>query len=123
MLHTGTPTVAAVTIGELAGLADAIGRFADHPDRARFHGDDAHWDSKRRNWGSQLFLLQLLLFHTGQLPELPREPIPASARRATLPPTIAATLDRYLTARRQTGSTRHHPEHRSRPAPFHELAR
>ena len=101
MLHTGVPRLSAVTMDELAGLADAIDRFGHHPDRERFHGDDASWASKRRNWGSQLFLLQLLLFHTGQLPELPREPIPLSARRVELPPNMRATLDRYLTARRQ----------------------
>ena len=101
MLHAGVPNVSAVTMDELAGLADAISRFGDTPDRDRFHGDAAAWASKRRNWGSQLFLLQLLLFHTGQLPELPRAPIPLSARRAVLPPRMAVTLDRYLTARRQ----------------------
>jgi integrase len=101
MLYTGVPSLSAVTMDELAGLADAIDRFGHHPERERFHGDDASWASKRRNWGSQLFLLQLLLFHTGQLPELPREPIPLSARRAELPPNMAATLDRYLAARRQ----------------------
>jgi len=101
VLHTGVPSVSAVTMDELAGLADAIGRFGCHPDRERFHGGDDSWASKRRNWGSQLFLLQLLLFHTGQLPELPREPLPLSARRAVLPPQMAETLDRYLKARRQ----------------------
>lgn len=101
MLHTGVPNVSAASIDELVGLADAIDRFGAHPARERFHGDDASWASKLRNWGSQLFLLQLLLFHTGQLPELPREPIPLSARRAELPPKVAAMLNRYLTARRQ----------------------
>jgi integrase len=101
MLHTGVPSLSAVTMDELAGLADAIDRFGHHPERERFHGGDPSWASKRRNWGSQLFLLHLLLFHTGQLSELPREPIPLSARRAELPPNMAATLDRYLAARRQ----------------------
>ncbi len=101
MLHTGLLSVSAVTMEELAGLTEAIDRFGDHPDREQFHGGEESWASKRRNWGSQLFLLQLLLFHTGQLPELPREPIPLSAHRAVLPPQMAATLDRYLTARRQ----------------------
>jgi integrase len=53
------------------------------------------------NWGSQLFMLQLLLFHTGQLPEPPKEPIAATAVWPTLPEQMQDVLDRYLTARRQ----------------------
>lgn len=101
MLHAGIPSIDAVTTVELHGLADAIARFSDHPDRVRFHGDDARWASKKRNWGSQLYLLQLVLFHTGQLSELPRTPLPLSAHRPVLPPTMAATVERYLRARRQ----------------------
>lgn len=101
MLHTGVPTIAAVTLEELRDLAEAIRRFGQHPDRPRFHGTDGQWAGKARNWGTQLFLLQLLLFHTGQVAELPKEPLPATATWPDLSPTMTATIERYLAARRQ----------------------
>lgn len=101
MLPTGVPTIAAVTLEELQNLAEAIRRFGQHPDRPRFHGTDGRWGRKARNWGTQLFLLQLLLFHTGQVAELPKEPLPATATWPNLSPTMTATIERYLAARRQ----------------------
>lgn len=101
MLHAGVGSLEAVTLPELQGLSQAVDNFGHRPDRPLFHGSDAQWASRRRNWGSQLFLLQLLLFHTGHLGELPTEPLPKTATRPRLPPAMAATVDRYLTARRQ----------------------
>jgi integrase len=100
MLHTGTPSIQAVTLQELHDFAEAMDRFGEHPDRPRFHGTDRQWASRRRNWGSQLFLLQLLLFHTGQLGELPKEPLPPTAAWPSLPPLMDRSITKYLTARR-----------------------
>jgi len=101
MLHTGTPSISAVNLDELRGLAEAIHRFGQRPDRPLFHGTDQQWARRKMNWGSQLFLLQLLLFHTGQLTELPKEPLPATAVWPPLPQAMDAIIDRYLAARRQ----------------------
>jgi hypothetical protein len=40
MLHTAIPSLTAVSLAELDGLADAIRGFGGHPDRALFHGSD-----------------------------------------------------------------------------------
>lgn len=101
MLHTGIPSITAVTLIELDGLSAAIRAFGAHPDRPLFHGTDRQWASRKLNWGSQLFLLQMLLFHAGQLAEPPKEPLPATAVWPRLPPAMDSSIDRYLTARRQ----------------------
>jgi integrase len=101
MLHTGVASLEAASLAGLQGLKDAIERFGDRPDRGCFHGSDAQWASRKRDWGSKLYLLQLLLFHTGHVPELPKEPLPTTAVRPVLPTSMSATIDRYLTARRQ----------------------
>jgi hypothetical protein len=104
------------------GRAEAINRFGERPDRPSRHGTDHQWASRKMNWGSQLFMLQLLLFHTGQLPELPKEPIATTAVWPTLPEQMQDVLDRYLTARRQldrpaTGwNIEARMEHRGRPS-------
>jgi hypothetical protein len=101
MLHAGVARIESVTLEELHGLREAIHLFGAHPDRPHFHGTDAQWASKKRNWGTQVFLLQMLLFHTSQVPELPKEPQPPTAAWPVMSPTMTATVDRYLTARRQ----------------------
>ena len=47
-----------------------------------------------------MFLLQLLLYHAGYIPEIPKEPLPKTAHWPTLPPVMATTMERYLDARR-----------------------
>jgi site-specific recombinase XerD len=101
MLHTAIPSLTSVSLAELDGLAEAIRDFGGHPDRAQFHGSDRQWAGRKMNWGSQLFVLQMLLFHTGQLTELPKEPLQATAVWPRLPPAMDSSIDRYLAARRQ----------------------
>lgn len=101
MLHSGTVAIEAVTLTELQGLSEAIDRLGEHPDRASFHGGDTQVTRRQVNWRSQLFLLQLLLFHTGQIPELPKEPLPKTAVWPVMSVAMTSTADRYLSARRQ----------------------
>ncbi len=101
MLHSGTVAIEAVTLTELRGLNEAIDRLGDHPDRASFHGSDPQLARRQANWRSQLFLLQLLLFHHGQVPDLPKEPLPKTAVWPVMSTTMTSTANRYLTARRQ----------------------
>ena len=72
LLHGGQPTIADFTVTDFQEILAAMDAFGARPDRPLFHGDDARWASKRRNWGSQVFLLQLLLYHAGHIPESPQ---------------------------------------------------
>jgi integrase len=101
ILHTGVPSLDAVTMIELRGLDQALNEFANRPDRALFHGTDAQWASRKMNWKSQLFLLQMLLYHRGSIGELPKEPLPTIAVWPQMAISMQATVERYLNARRQ----------------------
>ncbi len=100
LLHGGQPSLEALTVTDFSEMLTAMDAFGARTDRHLFHGDDATWASRRRNWGSQVFLLQLLLYHAGYIPEIPKEPLPKTAHWPELPPTMATTMERYLEARR-----------------------
>jgi integrase len=101
MLHGGVPPVEAFTARDFEDMLAAMDAFGRRPDRHLFHGDDARWASKRRNWGSQVFLLQLMLYHAGHIGEIPREPLPKTAVWPDMPPVMTETIDRYIKARQQ----------------------
>jgi len=101
LLHSGVPSLEEFTVADFQDLLDAIEAFGHRPDRHRFHGTDTQWDSKRRNWGSQVFLLQLLLYHAGHIPEIPKEPLPTRMVWPTMPQAMTDSIGRYLDARGQ----------------------
>jgi hypothetical protein len=101
LLHSGVPALEELTVADFQELLAAIDDFSRRPDRHHFHGDDAQWASKRRNWGSQVFLLQLLLYHAGHIPEIPKEPLPTRVVWPAIPSVMTGTIDRYLDARGQ----------------------
>lgn len=100
LLHGGQPSIGDLTVADFQEILSAMDSFGARPDRPLFHGDDVRWASKRRNWGSQVFLLQLLLYHAGYIPEIPKEPLPKTAHWPSLPPAMATNMERYLDARR-----------------------
>lgn len=100
LLHGGQPTLADLTVADFKDVLAAMDAFGTRPDRPLFHGDDARWASKRRNWGSQVFLLQLLLYHAGYIAEVPTAPLPKTAHWPAMPAAMTATVERYLDARR-----------------------
>lgn len=101
LLHSGSRTIEELTVADFADLLAAMDAFGQRADRQQFHGDDARWASKRRNWGSQVFLLQLLLYHAGHIPEIPKEPLPTTTVWPVMPPVMTETIDHYLAARGQ----------------------
>ncbi|WP_207081515.1 tyrosine-type recombinase/integrase [Nocardioides sp. S5] len=101
LLHSGVPALDAFTVADFQDLLHAIDDFGRRPDRRHFHGDDSQWASKRRNWGSQVFLLQLLLYHAGHIPEVPKEPLPKRVVWPPMPQVMTVTIERYLDARSQ----------------------
>jgi integrase len=101
LLHGGCSAVEDLTVTDFQDLLTAIDAFGQRPDRKYFHGDDDQWASKRRNWGSQVFLLQLLLYHSGQIPEIPKQPVPTTAVWPAMPTLMTETIDQYLAARSQ----------------------
>lgn len=101
LLHGGVPSLEEFTVANFQEMLDAIDDFGRRPDRHRFHGNNAQWDSKRRNWGSQVFLLQLLLYHAGHIPEIPKEPLPTRVVWPSMPQVMTDTIERYLAARSQ----------------------
>lgn len=101
LLHGGVPPISQLTTADFAEMLSAIDAFGARKDRPSFHGDDPRWVSKRRNWGSQVFLLQLVLYHAGHIPEVPKEPLPTTAAFPDMPTVMHATIDQYLAARAQ----------------------
>lgn len=99
LLHGGVPSLEEFTVANFQEMLEAIDDFGRRPDRHRFHGNNAQWDSKRRNWGSQVFLLQLLLYHAGHIPEIPKEPHPTRMVWPSMPQVMTDTIERYLAAR------------------------
>lgn len=100
-LHRGLPGLEEFTVDDFEDELAAIADFGRRPDRGLFHGTDAQWASKRRNWGSQVFLLQLLLYHAGYIAQVPREPLPTKVMWPAMPQTMADMISRYLQARSQ----------------------
>ncbi len=101
LLHGASSSIADLTVADFQDLLAAMDTFGRRPDRHLFHGDDARWASKRTDWGSKVFLLQLLLYHAGQIPEMPKEPLPTTATWPVMPPKMIDTINRYLAARSQ----------------------
>ena len=100
LLHGGQPSVSELTVADFQEILSAMDTFGARADRPLFHGEDATWASRRRNWGSQVFLLQLLLYHAGYIPEIPKEPLPKTAHWPAMPAAMAHSMERYLDARR-----------------------
>lgn len=101
LLHGGVPPISHLTTADFADLLSALDAFGAREDRPSFHGDDSRWVSKRRNWGSQVFLLQLVLYHAGHIPDMPKEPLPTTTVFPSMPSSMRATIERYLDARAQ----------------------
>jgi len=101
LLHGGVPPISELRVADFAEMLAAMDAFGTRSDRPHFHGDDARWASKRRNWGSQVFLLQLMLYHAGHIPEIPKEPLPTTTVWPVMPAVMTNTIDRYLEARGQ----------------------
>ncbi len=122
LLHGGVPPISELKVADFAELLAAMDAFGERPDRPYFHGDDARWASKRRNWGSQAFLLQLMLYHAGHIPEIPKEPLPTTTVWPVMPSVMAETIDRYLEARAQLDRPATIQNIRSGLRRFHHLA-
>jgi integrase len=103
VLHTGTLDVDDIGSEDIDEMLDAVRRFGERADIARFFGSAEHYRTSRaKSWTTHLHQLQVVLFHRGQIAEQPRKLMPRYAVRPTPPPRMAAVIDRYLAARRLT---------------------
>lgn len=99
-LHTGLTAPHDVGEAELDEFARAAQAFRARPDVAAYYGSAATYHLAHEHCTSYLHLLGVVLYHRGQFVREPRVPQPRRVPPPTLPPRLAATMNRYLTARR-----------------------
>lgn len=102
LLHAGTPHLAQISDldATLGAYEEALIRFRDHPDVARFFGSrDRYWTNAADAARSSAHALRVILYHE-RYPV--QEPV-RHKRRTPLPPAtprMQAVIDRYLARRR-----------------------
>jgi integrase len=81
---------------DLDGYAAALAEFADREDLPGFFGTPEAFAGRRAVFTSHLHRLAVVLYHRGQLTQLPSIPQPAYAQRFTGPAAMERAVQRYL---------------------------
>jgi hypothetical protein len=75
-LRAGDPDLERVGADRLTGLAEAARRFAGRPDVGRFYGSAERYRQRATRSITAVHLLEVLLYHRGQLAQQPRKLMP-----------------------------------------------
>ncbi len=103
LLHLGSPHLHDIRATHLAEFEQAIARFADRSDVARFFGSRGRYQQGiREEYLTDIHLLQTVLYHQGQIHTEPYRVMHSPTTRAPLKPQMEAVVTRYLAMRRLT---------------------
>ncbi len=102
-LHTGSQDPDHIRQSHVDELLQAVREFSDRPDITDFYAslERYRWLSSHA-WGTQLHLLQAVLYHRHQVAEPPRRMMPRFAEPAPPLPVMQAVIDRWLAVRQLT---------------------
>ncbi len=101
LLHLGTPHIKAIRETHLAELEQAVTRFGERPDVARFFGSyERYQQGIREEYLTSIHLLQTVLYHQGQVHTEPYRVTQLVASRPEVLPQMEAVVTRYLSMRR-----------------------
>ena len=101
LLHTGDFEIRNLRAEHLFELGMGITAFGSRSDIGTFHGSPERHRRVARDWRVSLHQLGIVLYHRGQIPELPRNiGAPTWAVRPPLPSGIRTLIERYVQARR-----------------------
>jgi len=112
-LHSGPRDVSALGSTDVDRLLAAIRSFGERPDVGLFWASPERYRlSPAKAWVTHVGQLRLVLYHRGQIAELPRKAMPPYAARPPLQPDMHALAERWLTVRRPglRPSTQYHLE-------------
>ncbi len=102
-LHTGDLDPGHIRQTHIDELLQAVREFSNRPDITDFYAsfERYRWLSSH-SWGTQLHLLQAVLYHRDQVAEPPRRVMPRFAEPAPPLPAMQAVVDRWLSIRKLT---------------------
>ena len=102
-LHTGELDPSHLRQSHIDELLQAIRVFSERPDVTDFYAsrERYRWLTTHA-WGTQLHLLQAVLYHRHQVAEPPRRVMPRFAEPPPPLPTMQAVIDRWLAVRQLT---------------------
>ncbi len=102
-LHTGDLDPRHIRQRHIDELLQAVREFSVRADVTDFYAtfDRYRWLSSH-SWTTLLHLLQVVLYHRGQVPAPPRRVMPCFAAPAPALPAMQAVIDRWLAARKLT---------------------
>lgn len=102
-LHTSNPQVESISNMQLTEVREALCHFGERGDLARFFGSvEADHQALTRQYQSHLHLLQVVLYHRGQVSQEPRRVLTPRKHSPVSQPRMEAVVTRYLTARSLT---------------------
>jgi integrase len=103
LLHHPDLSLTAIRDEHLTELSEAIRSFLDHPELPAFYASADHYRTEiQKSALTRVHMLQVVLYHRGQVATEPRKVMPPYAQRPIFRPRMEAVVDRYLTARRVT---------------------
>jgi hypothetical protein len=104
-LHRPAATFSEDMAADIAGLEQAVTGFGQRLDLAHFFGSAEAFRRHAKSYREAVYALRLVLYHRGLLPA---PPVRTAARpvRVSPRPQMEALLERYLRARRFSGSLR-----------------
>lgn len=101
-LHTAITSVEGIDTEVLAEFIEAVVLFGERPDVSLFYGSSERYRARRAYYLSYLHVLQVVLYHRGQVTTEPRKSCLQEPRHPVLNPRMEAVIARYLAARRLT---------------------
>lgn len=104
-LHTGATRAAQITEQDVADLSKAVQSFKARSDLLQFYESKEQYDMLAQDYQGCLSLLQVVLYHRGQIRSEPRKRLPYGEKEAVVQPEkprLQVTVARYLAARQVT---------------------
>ena len=101
-MHLGSTRIEHLHEEHCAAFRNALRRFSERPDVARFFGSVENDRAMTVRYGVSLHLLHVVLYHRGQAVTEPARALPPPVARPALPAQMEGVITRYLAARRLT---------------------
>jgi len=101
-LHTAITSVEGIDTKVLAEFTEAVLLFGERPDVSLFYGSSERYRARRAYYMSYLHVLQVVLYHRGQVTTEPRKSCLQEPRHRVMKPRMEAVIARYLAVRRLT---------------------
>lgn len=99
-MHTLTMDLVQFSEAHIDALDEAVCRFGDRPDVARFFGSSQQYQDAVHIYRTHLQIVRVILYHSGVIATSPRRNKPAPFQHPVLPERLETVIERYLAVRR-----------------------